>query len=70
MFDDDPTNLVIEAEPDYKVRIDYPGGPSVTLFVRDRCTWKRLSAICHARYFAQHNPNCVVNVVLYIRDGK
>lgn len=56
-----PQNLYIEDEPDYQVRIIWPNRTTF-LKVRARQTWKRLSAIHHARYFALRNPSAQVFV--------
>ena len=61
---DRPANLILCEEPDYKIQVDYPDGVSITLFAGQRCTWKRLSAIAHARYFARRNPTCIVRVLI------
>lgn len=49
-----PPNVRIEAQPDYCIWIDPQDGlPRYQLEHRGRTTWKRETAISHARYIAQ-----------------
>lgn len=54
-------SLTIDAEPNWRVKLRGPDGVH-WLSVRGRQTWKRSTAICHARYFAKRNPNYEVLV--------
>lgn len=60
----EPSNLFIEPEPYYQVRIIHADLSQTTLHRYGRASWKRLSAICHARYFARKNPDCAIHVEL------
>lgn len=59
-----PSNLVVADEPDWHIRAVSPDGKTHIIFVNNRCEWKRLSAICHARLYARRNPTYRVYVEL------
>ena len=59
-----PVNLVVCDEPDYKVRIINELGDESYFEYYGKSSWKRLSAVCHARTFARRNPTLSVLVVL------
>ena len=58
-----PLNMHVDPEPDWCIRLEYEG-KSTLLNINGRESWKRLSALCHARYFAQRHPFYKVSVVL------
>jgi len=57
-------NLTVCSEPDYMVRVTDDECNEWYLAIGARNTWKRLSAINHARRYARHNPKHSVHVEL------
>jgi hypothetical protein len=56
-----PSNLKINEDADWRIKLRGPDGVH-WLSIRGRSTWKRLTAISHARCFARRNPNYEVLV--------
>jgi hypothetical protein len=59
-----PENLTIDSEPDYEIFMTYPEGMRTRLHVANRSSWKRLSAITHARSYAKRYPLCKFHVTV------
>jgi hypothetical protein len=61
-----PSNMTVESEPDYRIVMRSDGMFAGWLKINGRCTWKRLTAISHARYYARHHPNLTWHVEIIV----
>jgi len=58
-------NLTIGEDADWRTRVTEPDGSTRTLILNGRASWKKVSAVCHARCFALRNPMCKVHVEIF-----
>lgn len=65
MINNLPPNLEVCEEPYYKITMTWgPDGRIAMVTIRGRYSWKRITAIAHARHFAKRNPTATVKVTL------